>query len=187
MVNNNTGQDVEVNVQVEVTGATPEGNLTGVLTVPANGSAVLRVPVRVDNREIDFVDFTFTVWNDDFNDASKPSFGVGPDQLIPVYRYNAEDIVATSGVLAGDETRRVEAVLLPEGVDTDSGDIRFKLNGSLAAVVFEGLEAVDREPYDRACAHAVSSRLMPNATTDRAISQLNLDKPELAAELARIA
>lgn len=186
VVNNNTDQDVEVNVQVEVTGATPEGDLTGTLTVPANGSAVFRVPVRVDNRETEFVDFTFTVWNDDFNDASKPSFGVGPDQLIPVYRYNAEDIVGTSGVLGGDETRRVEAVLLPEGVDTDSGDIRFKLNGSLAAVVFEGLEAVDREVYDRACAHSVASRLLPNATTDRAIKQLDLDKADLAAQLAEL-
>ncbi|MFK7800936.1 MAG: Ig-like domain-containing protein [Anaerolineae bacterium] len=186
VVNNNTDSDVEVNVQIDVTGATAEGELTGTLTVPANGSVVFRVPVRVDNRETDFVDFTFTVWNEDFNDASKPSFGVGPEQLIPVYRYNAEDIVATSGVLAGDDTRRVEAVLLPEQVDTDSGDIRFKLNGSLAAVVFEGLEAVEREPYDRACAHSVASRLMPNATIDRAINQLNLDEPELADQLAQL-
>lgn len=186
VVNNNTGQDVDVNVVIEVDGATAEGETSGVLTVPANGSAVFRVPVRVPDRETEFVDFTFTVFNDTFNDASKPSFGVGPDNLIPVYRYNAEDIVATSGVLADDDTRRVEAVLLPEGVDTDSGDIRFKLNGSLAAVIFETLEVVDSEYYDRSCAHAVASRLMPNATTDRAISQLNLDEPEMAAKLAQL-
>ncbi|MEM8856885.1 MAG: Ig-like domain-containing protein [Chloroflexota bacterium] len=186
VVNNNTNQDVDVNVVIDVIGATAESEPSGVMTVPANGSAVFRVPVRVSDREIDFVDFTFTVFNDTFNDASKPSFGVGPDNLIPVYRYNAEDIVATSGVLADDDTRRVEAVLLPEGVDTDSGDIRFKLNGSLAAVIFETLDVVDSEYYDRTCAHAVASRLMPNATTDRAISQLNLDEPELAAKLAEL-
>ncbi len=186
VVNNNTDQDVELNVLVEIEGGTFEGEPNGTLTVPANGSAIFRAPLRIDNRETDFVNATITVWNDTFSDASKPSFGVGPDQLIPVYRYNAEDVVATSGVLTDDQTRRVEAVLLPEGVDTDSGDIRFKLNGSLAAVVFEGLKVIERENIDLACAHSVAGRLMPNATTDRAITQLKLDKPDLAAQLAEL-
>ncbi|MEM7801320.1 MAG: alpha-2-macroglobulin family protein, partial [Chloroflexota bacterium] len=186
VINNNTAEDLEVTVTVEGTGfefinETSEATVT----VPANGSTTVRQPIRISDRNVDFVDLTFTAVSSDgrYADGSKPTFGIAPDQLLPVYRYNAEDIVATSGVLDSEEARRVEAVLLPDGIDQDFGNITFKLNGSLAAAVLDGLEAQNNEIYDTSCAHAVADRLIPNAVTARAISQLNLDQAELKAEL----
>ena len=73
--------------------------------------------------DVDNVDLTFRVSGGGFSDATRPTFGQGPDQLIPVYRYDAEDMVGTSGVLE-QPGRRVEGILLPpRSIPNEAGSL----------------------------------------------------------------
>ena len=115
IVNNNTEDALETAVSLEATGVTLLGESSQTVSVPANGQMLVRWPVTVNN--VTGVDLTFRVEGGGYADASKPTFGDGD---IPVYRYVADDIVATAGQL--DEVgRRVEAILLPPRSRPNSG------------------------------------------------------------------
>ncbi len=135
--------------------------------------------------DVPFADLTFRVHGGDYSDATKPPLGVGPDNLIPVYRYNAQDFNGTAGEL-DEEGRRVEAVLLPPNADTSRGSVDMQLSPSLAAALIDALKIIEDRGYDPACAHAITDRLLPNLATDQAINQLNLEQNELANELAQL-
>lgn len=180
IVNNNTGAPIEATVMLEADGLTLVDDAEQTITVPANGQQLVRWEATVD--DVPAADLTFRVSGGEFRDATKPTFGEGPDNLIPVYRYTGEDVVGTSGVLA-EAGRRVEAILLPEGVDMRQGSVDVTLSPSLAAALLDALEALNEEEYMPVCAHAVTDRLLPNVATMQAIRQLDLDRAELESEL----
>ena len=180
IVNNNTDADIEALVQLESSGVNPTTHNGYRVDVPANGQVMVNWDVSVPDTE--FVDLTFRVEGGGFSDATKPSFGVGPDNMIPVYRYSAEDIVATSGVL--DEAgRRVEAILLPEGVDSNQGSVDVQLSPSLAAGLLDALTETNEREINPSCAYAIADYLISNAVMAQAISALELDEPELLKTL----
>lgn len=177
VVNNNTAAALEVNVSLEAVGLTLQGAAEQAVTVPAGGQQLVRWPVTVD--DVTFVDLTFRAAGGDYRDATKPTFGFGPDQILPVYRYDAEDLVGTSGVL--DEAgQQVEAILLPENLDTRRGTVEVRVNGSLAGAIFETLDAVETGDLTLACAHGVVNALLPNASTALALREL--DRPDEGLE-----
>ncbi|MCA9977419.1 MAG: hypothetical protein KC413_16785, partial [Anaerolineales bacterium] len=179
IVNNNTGSAIEATVSLEATGL--NGDLADqTVSVPANGQTIVRWNVTV--ADVEFADLTFRASGAGYRDATKPSFGIGPDQLIPVYRYDAEDVVGTSGVLE-EADRRVEAILLPSNLDTRRGSVDVTLSPSLAAALIESLTYQENLPYEAACSHAVADRLLPNAVTARALRELNLGDAGLQQEL----
>ncbi len=183
VINNNSSSAQEVAVSLTAEGVTiqAESPVNQTVTIEAGGSAVVRWTVRADLLEARDVNLTFTAVSDEYSDATKPTFGFGDEQLIPIYRYNAEDIVGTSGVLTSDDARRVEGVLLPEGLDPELGHFTVYLNGSLAAVVLDSVQAlnVEREfAPDRLCPHQMAYQLLPNAVTARALRLL--DEPNTA-------
>ena len=180
IINNKTAADLQTTVTLSATGVTLSGSAEQQITVPANGSQLVRWPVKVE--DVRNVDLTFIAVSGDLSDASKPTVGNNADRLIPVYRYNAEDIVATAGVLDQDE-RRVEAVILPNIIDSSLGNVTLRLNPSLAAAILDSLDVIEREPYDYQCAYTFLYHLMPNATAAIAIRELNLDKADLLAKL----
>ncbi|MCP4428526.1 MAG: alpha-2-macroglobulin, partial [Chloroflexi bacterium] len=173
IVNNNTGDGLETAVTLQATGVTQIGESSQTITVPANGQILVRWPVTVDN--VASVDLTFRVEGGGYSDASKPTFGDGGD--IPVYRYNADDVVATAGQL-DENGRRVEAILLPPGVDSDQGEVAITLSPSLAAALVDSIELNNEYEYFSNCAYAVTDRLLPNAALLRLEQRLeaaNLD------------
>lgn len=180
IVNNNTSQDIEAVVTLIADGVTLHDQAGQTVTVPANGRTLVQWNVLVN--DVEFADLTFRVNGGGFTDATKPTLATGPNNTLPVYRYDAEDIVGTSGVL--DEAgRQVEAILLPPGLDEREGSVAINLSPSLAAALLDALEYTNDEYYDPACPHAVANVLLPNVATRRAIDQLNLDEPALAASL----
>ena len=183
VVNNNTGGSIEATVVLDAGGLNLAAEAEQVVTVPAGGSQLVRWEANVD--DIPFADLTFRVEGGGFRDATKPPLGVGPDNLIPVYRYNAQDFSGTAGEL-DEEGRRVEAVLLPPNADPSRGSVDMQLNPSLAAALIDALDVIEKREYDPACAHAITDRLLPNLATDQAINQLSLEQPELANELAEL-
>jgi uncharacterized protein YfaS (alpha-2-macroglobulin family) len=176
IVNNNTDAAIEATVSLAGTGITLSEGAEQTINVPARGQQLVRWPVTV-NDDLD-ADLTFRVSGGGFSDATKPRSGQGPDRLIPIYRYDAEDVVGTSGVL-NEAGRRVEALLLPENVDTRQGTVEINLTPSLAAALLETLEAQNQLDYVPSCAHAVANRLLVNAAMSLAVSELALDRPDL--------
>ncbi|WP_420645216.1 Ig-like domain-containing protein [Candidatus Leptofilum sp.] len=157
VVNNNTGDALETAVTLQATGVTLNSPETQTVTVPANGQMLVRWPVTVQN--VAGVDLTFRVEGGGYSDATKPAISDGSE--IPVYRYTGDDIVATAGQLnaAGN---RVEAILLPPGVDPAQGEVAISLSPSLAAALVDSIELNNEEPYSSFCAYAITDRLLPN-------------------------
>lgn len=175
VVNNNTGQALDVTVSLEAEGVSLQGDSQQEVNVPAGGQRLVRWPVTV--LDVEAAGLTFRAEGGEFSDATKPSFGEGPDQLIPVYRYDAEDIVGTSGVL--DEAgQRVEAFLLPPAVDQRQGSVDVQVTASLAGALLQGLEYVNRGEVEDFCAHGVVSRFLPNLAIVRAFRDLGLEPPQ---------
>jgi len=180
IVNNTTGAAIDATVSLEADGFVEGSFADQTVNVPANGRSLVRWPVTVD--DVEFADLTFRVAGGGYSDATKPSFGVGPDNMIPVYRYNAPDATATSGVLE-EPGRQVEAILLPDNVDTRRGSVDVQLSASLAAAMINALKAQNNEVYSPQCASGLVDRLLPNAATARAITELGLDEQQLLKEL----
>ena len=183
IVNNNTADTVDATVTLEAEGVAIIADAEQTVAVAPGAGELVRWEVVVEN--VDFVDLTFRMAAGDYTDATKPTFGVAPDQLIPVYRFNAEDIVGTAGVLQ-EIGRRVEAVLLPDTIDPDLGDITVTLSPSLAAALIEALEFTRNYDYDPQCAGGLADRLMSTVAIARAIALLDLDRPETEANLDRL-
>ena len=180
IVNNNTAEPIEATVSLAATGLTLTDPIPQSVTVPANGRVLVRWEVTVEDAPL--ADLTFRVAGGGYQDAAKPPLGVGPDNLIPVYRYSAQDIVGTAGVLDTAD-RRVEAVLLPANVDARRGSVDVTLSPSLAAAILDALSVLNDADVSPACAHALTDRLLPNLAVAQAIAQLGLDEPDLAAQL----
>ncbi len=180
IVNNNTASAIEATVSLAETGLA-DSPADQIVTVPANGRSLVRWEMTVE--DVTEADLTFRVEGGGFRDATKPTFGVGPDNVIPVYRYDAEDIVGSSGVVE-EKGRQVEAVLVPPNADLRRGAVDVTLSPSLAAALLDSLNYLEEEwPYESACAHAVADRLLPNAVTARALGELNLGDAGLQSRL----
>ena len=181
-LNNNTDAAIEATVSLEATGLTIDGDAEQTVTVPADGRVRVTWPVTV--QDLPTADITFRVAGGDFRDASKPTMGVGPDALLPIYRYDGRDFVATAGEL--DEAgRRVEALVLPQGVDTQHGEALVRLQPSLAAAIIESFDIVNDPvaPFIE-CSGSLADRLLHNTAVEAAIRELKLDNEALAAQLA---
>jgi alpha-2-macroglobulin len=181
IVHNNTTQSLAVAVSLEAGGLTSMDSLQRTVTVPAGGRELVQWQVTVE--DVQYADLTFRAAAGELGDASKPTFGIGPDQLVPVYRYSAPDIVGSSGVL-DSAGRRVEAILLPANIDTRRGEVRLQVNASLAAALIDTLAALERPEYDFACAHSIIDLLLPNLATAQALQALNVNEPAVAARLS---
>ncbi len=184
IVNNNTGSDIQADVSLEVAGVTLIDAAVQTVSVAAGGSTLVRWEATVEN--VEAVDLIFRVNAGEFSDASRPTIGARDDNKLPVYRFNAQDFNATAGVLSQDETRRVEAVLLPPLLDATRGELTVRMSPSLGMALFDSLEAYMSESttIDQ-CPIGLAFRLLPNAAAHDAILRLELDQETLASELER--
>jgi alpha-2-macroglobulin len=182
IVQNNTGTAIEASVSLQASGLSfaPGATAGQSVSVPAHSQRLVRWPVIVNDAP--WADLTFRASGGGFSDAAKPSFGIGPNNELPIYRYTGQEIVGTAGSLA-EAGRQVEAVLLPDGVDTRQGEVAVEMSPSLAAAMLDALQATNAEDYQRICTHAMVDRLLPNLATRQAIRALSLDEPQLANQL----
>ncbi|UCG25010.1 MAG: alpha-2-macroglobulin, partial [Chloroflexota bacterium] len=183
VIHNNTAEQLDVAVSLEAAGLTLTGPAEQELTIAPGQRQVVRWPVMVN--DVPFADLTFRAEAGQYRDATKPTFGRPPDQLIPIVRYAGEDVVGTSGIL-DEADRRVEAILLPEEVDTRQGAVEIELSPSLAAALTTSLRVVNYLEDRPACAHATADQLLPNVATMRAYQGLPLPGFDQAGELERL-
>ncbi|NDJ61020.1 MAG: alpha-2-macroglobulin, partial [Chloroflexi bacterium] len=182
IVNNNTDEDLSVEVALQATGVTFTDAAAQTVNIGAGQRQRVEWPVTVD--AVEAVDLTFFANANDgaFTDASKPPLGQGDARLLPVYRYEVPEIVGTAGVLR-DSGTRTEAILLPEQFAVTQGALNVSLEPSLAAAALDGLGYLEDFPY--LCTEQTVSRFLPNIMTYRALAAAGLADAELEAQLER--
>lgn len=180
IVNNNTQDEMSVEVSLEGTGFTLQSDAAQTFTVAAGARQRVEWPVTIS--DVANIDLTFFANGGDgaLTDASKPPLGQGDERLIPVYKYEAPETVATGGLLR-ESGSRTEAILLPQRFDVTQGDLTINLEPSLAATTIEGLEYLRAFPHE--CIEQTVSRFLPNVMTFRALEQLGVANEELRANL----
>jgi len=180
VVHNNTGEELTVEVRLEVEGVTLESDVSQTVALPAGGKE--RVEWTVSVQDARWADLTFYAQGDGYRDAVKPPAGLPPDQNLPIYRYSAPETVGTAGQIS-EEGTVLEAVALPPSLDTTQGELTVRIEPSLAAGMTGGLDYLEHYPYE--CTEQVVSRFLPNVLTFRALSELGLEDPDLEANLRR--
>jgi len=179
-VHNNTDETLAVTISLEAGGVSIIDSAVQTITLAAGQRQLVQWPVLV--QDVDTADLTFRAAAGDYSDATKPTFGLPPNQSLPVYRYTAPDVAAAAGVL--DEAGQVvEAVLLPAELDPDESQLQVQLNASLAAGMVAALDDTIRLTRYTDCATAVADRLLANAAAQIAIQQLQLEAVTFANRL----
>jgi hypothetical protein len=182
IVNNNTGEAQLVEISMQGTGfeLTEGVELSQTVEIPARGRE--RVNWRVTVLDVPEVDLTFFANGNDgqFTDASRPTATQGDP--LPVYRYEAREVVGTGGALTGDEAQsRSELVSLPRRFDVTQGELTIQVDRSLAGATVDGLDYLENFPHQ--CTEQTISRFLPNVVTARALSQLGISDADLQANL----
>ncbi len=182
IVNNNTDQDLPVVVAIEGSGFTMQGEPQQTFTIPAGGRQRVDWPVTVNN--VENMDLTFFANGNDgqYTDASKPPLGFGDERLLPVYKYEAPDLVGTGGLLR-EAGSRTEGIALSRSFDVTQGELTISLDPSLAATTIDGLDYLQNFPHQ--CIEQTVSRFLPNIMTFRALDQLGVADAELEFELTQ--
>ncbi len=184
VVHNNTDQDLSVEVALSAIGLTLESEAAQSVEVASGGKAQVEWAVSVPGAPgiEQYADLTFSARGGGYSDASKPTLGIPPDQLIPIYKYSTPETVGTAGVIEAEGgDARLEAIVLPQNVDTTQGELTVQLDPSLAAAMTEGLDFLEHYPYE--CTEQTVSRFLPNVLTYQALKELDLVEPELEAAL----
>lgn len=184
VVHNNTQGSLMVEVTLDATGLTLESDVTQTVDIPAGGKTrvewLVNVPGGLENEQ--FADLTFLARGGGYSDATKPTLGIPPDQLIPIYRYSTPEVVGTAGDIEAESgDARLEAIALPRNVDTTQGELTVQIDPSLAAGMTEGLRYLKHYPYE--CTEQTVSRFLPNVLTFRALQELGLADPDLETNL----
>jgi uncharacterized protein YfaS (alpha-2-macroglobulin family) len=178
VVNNNTGAPIEATVTLEASGVSLGSSATQSVSVPANDR--VEVTWQVTAGDAAAADLTFSVEGGGLRDASKPTLGQPPDQLLPIYNYSAPETVGTAGQLESADSR-LEAISLPRRYDATQGQLDIRLDPSLAASLTGALDYLEHFPYE--CTEQTVSRFLPNTLTYRALKDLGLADPALEATL----
>ena len=181
-VNNNTDQDLEVEVTLAAEGIVIDQQTAAVQTVeiPARGETKVTWDVQVEDVSETELVFAAVSADGQYDDAAKPRLTTGPDGTLLVLRYTAPDIVGTAGQLV-EGGSRTEVVALPPKVDERRGELRLQVDASLAAGMRDGLSYLEHYEYE--CTEQTVSRFLPNLLTFNALQSLKIENKELADRL----
>ena len=183
VVNNNSGQDQTVAVQLESTGVTILSQPAPLLIADGQrGEFIWQVQVQ----DVEAVDLTFIATSEQFNDASKPLVGREDDQQLPVYRFVVPETVGTAGILT-DEQSLTETIQLPQSVASDRATVDVSYSSTLVATLLNSLDALTI--YADTFTEATVSRLLANVAMLSTLNQLpesdSTQLAELDAEITR--
>jgi len=169
IAHNNTGTDLQATVSLQAQGLQiAEGPRTA--TIPAKDKVKVDWAVTVQN--VEQVVMKASVQAGSYSDAMEAT--------LPVYAYSTPEVVATAGQLE-EAGERLEAVVVPQRLDPTQGELTVQVDPSLAAGMRDGLTYLEHYPYE--CIEQTVSRWLPNVLTYKALRDLGIDNPELAAKL----
>jgi len=174
IVNNNTEADRTVEVILAAQGVTTTAALSQIVSVPAGQQAKVSWPVEVTiptgGEAVSSAMIRFTALETGAAAGQAP-LGDAVELTLPVYRYSSPETVATAGMVGPDESR-TEVIALPSNVDPTQGELRVRLDPSLAAGTLESLNWLESFPYE--CSEQIVSKFLPNVVTYQALEALGL-------------
>jgi hypothetical protein len=179
-VQNNTNENLDVNVSLTAEGVTITGENSQMVNVPSKGQAYVTWKVKVASG-IERVDMVFKATGGQYTDATRPTGASLTGQGIPVYHYEARESVGTSGVMTEGGTR-IESISLPSTVDYSGGSLDIELSPSLAAGLTSSLNYLQQYPYD--CIEQTVSKFLPNVATRQALKAAGIADLTLEANLS---
>jgi hypothetical protein len=179
VVHNNTTESLEVDVSLQALGFTlmDENNQTQQVTIDSGDS--VRVNWRGTVDSVETVSLTFKATSGRLTDAAAPVWGD-----LEVLRYAIPYTYSTAGQLT-EESQRLEMVSLPISTDPSAGSLSLELTPSLTATIIEGLEALEKTPYDDTV--SILSRLLANLHAFQALTDLGIESPQLQSNLENLA
>jgi len=181
VVNNNTGQDQDVDVSIDLKGATLKSPAALKGKIPSSGRQ--RFEWQIEVGVTDKVDVTFFAATADkkFTDAAKSAVGQGQDKVLPVSRYEAPETVGTAGTIDAAGGTQVEGISLPRTFDVKAGNLAIRLDRSLAATTIDALTVLRNS--DSNTTEAIVSRFLPNLATYGALKKLSVQNDKMKADL----
>ncbi len=183
IVNNNTGQDLTVDVRL--ISDPPLEYLNGRdserVTIAAGTRGRVEFPVRVmlaDDQQ--FVNLTFTAIDSTrtFADATIPP--LAGETGLRILRYVVPETVGTAGVLETASTR-TEAIVLPTALPVFDPQVNIEIDYSLASSAVDALTVLRNFPQE--CTEQTISRFLPNIMTVRALTNAGIDDAPLRRAL----
>lgn len=178
VVNNNTDEAQDATVTLAISGVELLDDAAQRVTIAAGGRA--RVNWRVRVQSVAAVVASFSVRSGSYSDATISPVSKDAQGTLPVYRYDVPEYVGTAGVLRENDTRS-EQVLIPS--DVVGGELRVKLDYSLASAMLDTLEALESQDYD--FIEWTVSRFLPNIASYQALEAGGFANPTLRAALER--
>ncbi len=181
VVHNNTSNTLRAGVRLETAGFTLDEPNEAVQAVEILPGDQLRVSWWGTVQNVDALDLAFSVDSTAqenqaaLHDAARPEGG-----LLPVLRYSSPQTFGTSGLITEAE-ERLELVSLPKSFTPTGGTLHLELAPSLAAVMLDGLQALDQFPYD--FTEPTLSRLLPNLAALQALREFELQDEALNTSL----
>ena len=175
IVYNNTSEALTVDVSLQGNGFSlvDSAEMTQNVTLSAGDS--IRVEWWIMVESVETADLVFRAKSGDLADASRPTWGE-----LPVLRYTMPQTFSTSGHLTG-EGARLELVSLPVSVDSSAGALTVELTPTLISTLVTSLEALETD--DATDTVSILSRLLANLSTYVALRDLEIDSPQLEADL----
>lgn len=177
---NNTGENLQVQVSLAATGFTPDdpSTLMQQVQVPAGGRARVEWWGTVD--AVEEVDLIFSASGGGLQDAARPALGP-----LPVLRFTSPETFRTSGLLTSEQSQILELVSLPRLARQGgaSGELVVELAPSLGASMLSSLQVLEHFPYE--CTEQTLSRFLPNLETYRALQGLGVESADLERRLER--
>lgn len=181
IVNNNTGDDQDVKVRVDVKGATLTDAAEKTAKIVAKGRSRFEWPIEVQDVNAVSVTFFASTPDNKYTDAAKSAVGQGDDKTLPVYRYEVPETVGTAGSIDKQGGTQTEGIALPRTFTVTQGRLDIRLDRSLAASTVDALTVLKNAPEQDT--EATVSRFLPNVETYAAFAKLKLDNAALKDSL----
>jgi len=170
VINNNTDQKLTVQPSLTPEGLTlPAGMQSPVVDVPANGEA--RVDWLVAVEQSGQAKLKVSAVSDKYTDAMEKTY--------PVYEHGIEKFVAKSGKVRGDDI--TVTIDIPVQRKPDTTSLVVQVTPSLAVTMLDALPYLIDYPYG--CTEQTMSRFMPAAIVARTLSELGLNREDVAGRL----
>ncbi len=173
IVHNNTTEQVEATVTIEVSGINLDTPAQQTVRVPAQGQTVVRWQGEIPATDQQNATLWFQVEAGGMQDAVK--------QEIPVQRFVTPEVVASAGQVYDAPILETITFPLPEGSDTatppDAGTIKLEMLPSLTASLGRSIDYLAHYPYG--CTEQTVSRFLPNAVLSQMYDRLGVQKDDL--------
>jgi uncharacterized protein YfaS (alpha-2-macroglobulin family) len=180
IVQNNTGEALEVEVSISAEGLTLAGQDSQQVSVSAGGQAEVVWPVEVLPGD----EVQVRMWARETSPAAgREALYDGREDVLPIYRYSTPEVMATAGSLPEPGLRQ-EIIQLPPVFDPTQGGLTVQLDASLAAASQDALNYLEHYPYE--CVEQTVSRFLPNVVTWRVMDEMGLERTELRQKLAQM-